>query len=224
MDKKSCLKKLEEKTCIKKFVSKEKLVSKEKRVSSMDLNSTVTLIPTIILNGNNVTSESNLEEEYQQFLQKYRNNHFIELIAYLALFGIGSSSNLYVFHQLMRPENRNNRMNSLLRHLTFADLMVIFIAMMMEILQRIIVVWYFGDFLCKFMSTFKIFTLYASSNIIVCIALDRFFAFVRPLSIVTAEERNKQFLAVSYLLSFLQSLPQVSSNSLIDLLKLITKF
>ena len=190
----------------------------------MDLNSTFTLIPTIILNGNNVTSDSNLEQEYQQFLQKYRNNHFIELIAYLALFGIGSSSNLYVFHQLMRPENRNNRMNSLLRHLTFADLMVIFIAMMMEILQRIIVVWYFGDFLCKFMSTFKIFTLYASSNIIVCIALDRFFAFVRPLSIVTAEERNKQFLAVSYLLSFLQSLPQVSSNSLIDLLKLITKF
>lgn len=195
----------------------------------MDLNSTITLIPTMILNRNNVTSsnmtsDSNLEQEYEQFLQKYRNNHLIELIAYLALFGIGSSSNLYVFHQLMRPENRNNRMNSLLRHLTFADLMVIFIAMMMEILQRIIVVWYFGDFLCKFMSTFKIFTLYASSNIIVCIALDRFFAFVRPLSIVTAEERNKQFLAVSYLLSFLQSLPQVSSYSLVDFLKLITKF
>lgn len=190
----------------------------------MDLNSTVTLIPTIILNSNNVTSYSNLEEEYERFLQKYRNNHFVELIAYLTLFGIGSSSNLYVFHQLMRPENRNNRMNSLLRHLTFADLMVIFVAMVMEILQRLIVVWYFGDFLCKFMNTFKIFTLYASSNIIVCIALDRFFAFVRPLSIVTAEERNKQFLAVSYLLSFLQSLPQVSSNSLIDLLKFITKF
>lgn len=171
----------------------------------MDLNSSsVTEVLTTALN---VTSRN---VTFVEFIEKYRDRHFVELIAYLVLFGIGLSSNSYVFHQLMLPENRNNRMNSLLRHLTFADLMVIFIAMMMEIFERTILVWYYGNFMCKFMNMFKIFTLYSSSNIIVCIALDRYFAFVRPLSIVTAEERNKQFLIASYCLSLLQSLPQVS--------------
>lgn len=178
----------------------------------MDLITNATEVATAAILGasTNTSRSSTTEQEYQQFISRNRESNFIELIAYLILFVIGSSSNLYVFHQLMLPENRNKRMNSLLRHLTFADLMVIFVAMTMEILQRIVIVWYFGEFMCKFMNMFKIFTLYSSSNIIVCIALDRFFAFVRPLSIVTAEERNKQFLIASYCLSFLQSIPQVS--------------
>lgn len=185
----------------------------------MDLNLTITEVLTA--NVSNISNDDlTIEEQYQQFISRIRDSLFVELMAYLVLFVIGSSSNLYVFYQLMLPENRNNRMNSLLRHLTFADLMVIFVAMMMEIHQRIVVVWHFGDFLCKFMNTFKIFTLYSSSNIIVCIALDRYFAFVRPLSIVTAEERNKQFLLASYFLSFLQSLPQVSLLHSLDTLSL----
>ena len=41
--------------------------------------------------------------------------------------------------------------------------------------------WLAGDFLCRFFGFFRIFGLFLSSNILICISLDRFYAIVWPL-------------------------------------------
>lgn len=147
-------------------------------------------------------------EQLELFISAIRDEVFVELVAFVSLFIVGATSNLWIFYKLSRTTNKT-RMNYLLRHLTFADLMVVFGAIFTEIVWRLSISWNAGLFLCKFLNTLRAFTLYLSSNIIVCISLDRFYAFVKPFSVVDATERNNKFLTVAYSVSALMSLPQV---------------
>ena len=148
------------------------------------------------------------DERIDKLISEIREAVHVEVIAYFVCFVIGTCSNLWAFYKLSLRVNKN-RVNYLIRHLTFADLMVMFFAILPELLWRITIRWEGGQLLCKLLNVVKAYTLYLSSNIIVCVSLDRYYAFVRPLGHINYEDRNCQFLLVAHLMSFLFSLPQV---------------
>ncbi|CAG9116794.1 unnamed protein product [Plutella xylostella] len=73
--------------------------------------------------------------------------------------------------------------------------------------------WLAGNFACKFFQVIRAFGLYLSSNVLVCISLDRFFAVLYPLRLAIARKRSKTMLACSWIVALLCSAPQVGNPS-----------
>ena len=99
----------------------------------------------------------------------------ISISVYSVLFAVSAVTNLKVLGNLMRAR-RNiglSRLNQLLLQLVVADLMVTFFMMPLEIIWAATVSWWGGDFLCRLCSFFRIFGLFLSSNIVICISIDR---------------------------------------------------
>lgn len=67
--------------------------------------------------------------------------------------------------------------------------------------------------MCRIMSFFRIFGLYLSGFVLVCISLDRYFAVLKPLAMPEANSRGRHMLTVAWLASILCSLPQVSFDN-----------
>jgi len=62
------------------------------------------------------------------------------------------------------------------------------------------------------MSFFRIFGLYLSGFVLVCISLDRYFAVMKPLGIPDAQKRAMFMLRCAWVVSIICSLPQVHEN------------
>lgn len=153
-------------------------------------------------------SNNSLDLEYEQFLQEIRERVEGELYVYIILFMIGASSNLYVLSNLVKEPSRT-RMNYFIKHLTIADLMVILVTISIEIIWRFLISWPFGHLACKVVQCARVFGFYLTSSILICISLDRYYAFVHPLSILNVQTRNKYFLLASYAISALFCVPQL---------------
>ncbi|CAH0687871.1 unnamed protein product [Spodoptera exigua] len=68
--------------------------------------------------------------------------------------------------------------------------------------------WLAGNLACKFFLVLRAFGLYLSSNVLVCISLDRFFAILYPLRLPIARKRSKIMLSLAWIIALLCSLPQ----------------
>ncbi|XP_049871475.1 adipokinetic hormone/corazonin-related peptide receptor variant I-like [Pectinophora gossypiella] len=68
--------------------------------------------------------------------------------------------------------------------------------------------WIAGNLACKFFLVLRAFGLYLSSNVLVCISLDRFFAVLYPLRLPIARKRSKMMLTFAWIIALLCSLPQ----------------
>jgi len=106
-------------------------------------------------------------------------------------------------------KGRLSRINLFLLNLAIADLLVTFLMMPLEIGWNATVSWNAGDGMCRFMSFFRIFGLYLSSFVLVCISLDRYHAVLNPLRMPDADRRGKIMLIFAWVASFVCSLPQV---------------
>ncbi|KAK9752136.1 7 transmembrane receptor (rhodopsin family) [Popillia japonica] len=73
---------------------------------------------------------------------------------------------------------------------------------------RITVQWLAGNFACKVFLFLRAFGLYLSSNVLVCVSLDRYFAVLHPLRVNDARRRGKVMLAFAWGLSLLCAVPQ----------------
>ncbi|ODM97543.1 Gonadotropin-releasing hormone II receptor [Orchesella cincta] len=80
--------------------------------------------------------------------------------------------------------------------------------MPLEIGWNATVSWQAGDTVCRVMAFFRIFGLFLSGNILICISLDRYFAVLKPLGIPDANSRGRLMLTIAWLASFACSLPQ----------------
>ena len=69
--------------------------------------------------------------------------------------------------------------------------------------------WKAGDLVCRVMSFFRIFGLYLSGFLLVCISLDRYFAVLKPLTLPEANRRGRIMLYAAWGGSILCSFPQV---------------
>ncbi|KAI5651584.1 7 transmembrane receptor (rhodopsin family) domain-containing protein [Phthorimaea operculella] len=68
--------------------------------------------------------------------------------------------------------------------------------------------WLAGNLACKCFLVLRAFGLYLSSNVLVCISLDRFFAVLYPLRLPIARKRSKMMLYFAWFVALLCSLPQ----------------
>lgn len=106
-------------------------------------------------------------------MQKYI--QFETLFLYFSvLFVISTIGNSTVLYLLTKRRLRGpSRIDIMLMHLAIADLMVTFLLMPLEIAWAYTVQWKSTDFLCRLMSFFRVFGLYLSSFVLVCISIDR---------------------------------------------------
>lgn len=96
------------------------------------------------------------------------------------LFVISTIGNSTVLYLLTKRRLRGPlRIDIMLMHLAIADLMVTFLLMPLEIAWAWTVQWRSTDLMCRLMSFFRVFGLYLSSFVMVCISLDRWVALCR---------------------------------------------
>ncbi|XP_046679197.1 adipokinetic hormone/corazonin-related peptide receptor variant I-like [Homalodisca vitripennis] len=139
---------------------------------------------------------------------RFNSDSLIVVIVYSILFVVAAVGNLSVFISLVRSRHRKSRMSMVMTHLTIADLIVTFLVIPLEIGWRITVQWIAGNAACKIFLFFRAFGLYLSSNVLVCVSLDRYFAVLHPLKVSDARRRGKVMLAVAWAISFMCSVPQ----------------
>jgi gonadotropin-releasing hormone receptor len=131
---------------------------------------------------------------------------------YCVLFSVAAIGNLSVFITLLRARHRRSRISLLMSHLAAADLIVTFVMIPLEVAWRVTTKWLAGNFACKLFLFLRAFGLYLSSNILVCISLDRYFAIIYPLKLSDARRRGKLMLLFAWLNSLMCAYPQVRNN------------
>lgn len=141
---------------------------------------------------------------------RFNSDSLVVVIVYSILFVLAAVGNCSVFFSLIRSRHRKSRMSLMMTHLTIADLIVTFLMIPLEIGWRITTQWLAGNAACKFFLFFRAFGLYLSSNVLVCVSLDRYFAVLHPLRNSDARRRGKMMLAVAWSTSFACSIPQVN--------------
>uniref|UniRef100_A0A1I7WML1 G_PROTEIN_RECEP_F1_2 domain-containing protein n=1 Tax=Heterorhabditis bacteriophora TaxID=37862 RepID=A0A1I7WML1_HETBA len=100
---------------------------------------------------------------------------YVEMTSLVLMFIIGAPLNLAAYTQLAeRP--LSSRLDLLKRHLNYADLLVLFVYVPSRACWLLTYDWRGGDLLCKIVKMMHTFAFQSSSNIIVCIGLDRLFS------------------------------------------------
>ncbi|KRX64474.1 Gonadotropin-releasing hormone II receptor [Trichinella sp. T9] len=104
---------------------------------------------------------------------------------------------------------RSNRVFTLLLHLNIADLLVTFIHMPKEIGHTATVQWLGPDWLCRSTKYMDVFGIYLSSNLLICMCVDRFLAIVHPMFSFRARQNVRNMLIASWIIAALTSSPQI---------------
>ncbi|XP_050352660.1 adipokinetic hormone/corazonin-related peptide receptor variant I isoform X1 [Nymphalis io] len=140
---------------------------------------------------------------------RFNHGHMVSITVYSVLMMVSAAGNLTVLSQLVRRKRmgRASRLDVLLMHLAVADLMVTFLMMPLEIAWAGTVQWLAGDLMCRLMMFTRTFGLYLSSFVLICIAIDRYYAILKPLN-VTWEARVRRALTIAWVCAGLASLPQ----------------
>ncbi|CAF0817081.1 unnamed protein product [Brachionus calyciflorus] len=146
-----------------------------------------------------------------------RTNHSEKILIYTFLFlfaSIGNSTSFVALLFMNKNTNKNfknsrSRIRLLLMNLCIADLMVTYIHLPLEIIWAYTDSWLAGETMCKLMMFLRTFGHYLSSFVIITITIDRFYVIVKPLELEKVYTLNKILLTLSWLMSFLSSLPQV---------------
>ncbi|CAH2049603.1 unnamed protein product, partial [Iphiclides podalirius] len=136
-----------------------------------------------------------------------RDQHAV-IVVYWVLMTLGGLTNLAVLMSLVMTRRRKSRVDLLMTHLAVADISVTCGVIPLEIGWKYTNEWLAGNALCKILLVMRAFGLYLSSNVLVCISLDRFFAVLYPLKLRTASTRSKYMLYCAWAMALACSLPQ----------------
>ncbi|GLV31177.1 Adipokinetic hormone receptor [Carabus blaptoides fortunei] len=191
------------------------------------------------LNESTVDQTTDNNDTYPSDL-RFNENSLTVVIVYCVLFLVAAVGNLTVFITLFKSRHRKSRISLMITHLAVADLMVTFIMIPLEVLVwlydfesdatqihnfiytlytqvgwRLTVQWLAGNLACKVFLFLRAFGLYLSSNVLVCVSLDRYFAILHPLRVNDARRRGKLMLACAWIVSLLWSVPQQQTGLLL---------
>lgn len=136
----------------------------------------------------------------------------LNILVYTLMFGLGAPKNFQVVRCLLFNKDKlysRSRHHLLLLNLAIADSIVMFITVPAEIGWRVTSDWRAGNLGCKVFQFVRVFGLYASSMILICISLDRYYAVVKPFRYSSMSSRISKLLRLSWVMSFLISIPQV---------------
>ncbi len=138
---------------------------------------------------------------------------YIEIVYLIALFLVGAPLNLAAYTELREQEPRGGlaRMHLLKRHLNYSDLLVLMIYVPSEVCWLITYDWRGGIVMCKVTKFIHSICFQGSSNVIVCIALDRLMTVLRPSG--CCSKLNKSLVLVmlvgAWSLAVTLSIPQL---------------
>ncbi|XP_037024498.1 gonadotropin-releasing hormone receptor isoform X2 [Bradysia coprophila] len=139
----------------------------------------------------------------------FNDGHRVVIIVNSILIVVSSIGNFTVLILLIRRRLKNpSRIDAMLMHLSLADLIVTFLNMPLEIGWAVTVAWTAGDAMCRLMAFFRTFGLYLSSNVLVCISIDRYFAVIKPMSLAGMDRRGKVMLVLAWTAACVFSIPQ----------------
>ncbi|XP_026498189.1 adipokinetic hormone/corazonin-related peptide receptor variant I-like [Vanessa tameamea] len=166
-----------------------------------------------------VTSTSAIDRQFWEYFEtpEERNTTWEDvsvrqqgavLSAYGALMAVGAVGNIVVLAALASARRRRSRVDLLMTHLAVADICVTCGVIPLEIGWKYTNAWLVGNLLCKVLLVMRAFGLYLSSNVLVCISIDRFFAVLYPLKLSVARRRSKQMLYAAWIFALGCSLPQ----------------
>lgn len=172
-----------------------------------DTNLTFTFFSNVTTISDNSSSEGGyLPEEFTVLSERSKNC----VVAYSAIFLVAAFANLTVLLSVCQQLDKLKwRITVLILHLAIADLIVTFFVIPMEVFWRLTIGWIGGNTLCKICQFLRAFGLYLSSNILICISIDRFFAIIFPLRMAGAAKRVKTMIVFAWVTAALSSLPQV---------------
>ncbi|XP_050431723.1 adipokinetic hormone/corazonin-related peptide receptor variant I isoform X2 [Adelges cooleyi] len=140
---------------------------------------------------------------------RFNDGHMLAIITYSILMVISAIGNITVLTIILKRKRKaGTRIHAMLMHLAIADLIVTFLMMPLEITWAWTVQWVFGDPMCRIMAFFRIFGLYLSSFILICISVDRYLAVLQPMRLYQMDSRGKLMIAIAWFASFVCSLPQ----------------
>ncbi|XP_054016772.1 adipokinetic hormone/corazonin-related peptide receptor variant I isoform X2 [Hylaeus anthracinus] len=144
---------------------------------------------------------------------RFNEGHVVSIIIYSVLMIISAVGNTTVLVLITRRKRASkSRIHVMLMHLAIADLLVTFLMMPLEIGWAITVSWKAGDAMCRIMAFFRVFGLYLSSLILVCISMDRYYAIIRPLQLRDVDKRGKIMICLAWVGSIVFSMPQVQQH------------
>nr|QER78787.1 adipokinetic hormone receptor isoform 1 [Bombus lantschouensis]QGN75353.1 adipokinetic hormone receptor isoform 1 [Bombus lantschouensis] len=156
-------------------------------------------------------SRANISNEVELPIDmRFNEGHIVSIVFYSVLMIISAIGNTTVLVLIMcRKRVSKSRIHTMLMHLAIADLLVTFLMMPLEISWAITVSWKAGDAMCRIMAFFRMFGLYLSSFILVCISMDRYYAIIRPLQFWDVNRRGKIMLCIAWAGSIACSMPQM---------------
>uniref|UniRef100_A0A915Q6L8 G-protein coupled receptors family 1 profile domain-containing protein n=1 Tax=Setaria digitata TaxID=48799 RepID=A0A915Q6L8_9BILA len=134
---------------------------------------------------------------------------YVELGTLLILFIIGGPLNLAAYTQIAERPSAT-RLDILKRHLNYSDLLVLFIYVPSRVCWLLTYDWRGGNSLCKIIKFLHTFSFQVSSNVIVCIAIDRLLSVVssKHHSPEKAQRRTRAMLLIAWIAAALISTPQ----------------
>lgn len=156
-------------------------------------------------------SRANISNEVELPIDmRFNEGHIVSIVFYSVLMIISAIGNTTVLVLIMRRKRvPKSRIHTMLMHLAIADLLVTFLMMPLEIGWAVTVSWKAGDAMCRIMAFFRMFGLYLSSFILVCISMDRYYAIIRPLQLWDVNRRGKIMLCIAWVGSVVCSMPQM---------------
>uniref|UniRef100_A0A915ER88 G-protein coupled receptors family 1 profile domain-containing protein n=1 Tax=Ditylenchus dipsaci TaxID=166011 RepID=A0A915ER88_9BILA len=174
----------------------------------------------LVLNQTTATSapeEVLVEEEASP--PQHLFSDYVEMAYLGVVILVGVAINLHVLYKLLQ-NGSNKSMNGFLLlkiNLNISDLLILTIHAFGKLIWLYEYEWRFGGALCRTFNFLSMFTLYLSSNIVVCIALDRLRTVLKAKRIILLKKKRhliRIFLATAWMLAFLWSLPQLCFGAL----------
>uniref|UniRef100_A0A5S6QFM3 G_PROTEIN_RECEP_F1_2 domain-containing protein n=1 Tax=Trichuris muris TaxID=70415 RepID=A0A5S6QFM3_TRIMR len=137
--------------------------------------------------------------------------NIMAIACYSVVFVLSAFGNVTMLLILLKniSKTKSNRVFTLLLHLNIADLLVTFIHMLKEIGHTATVQWLGPDWLCRVTKYMDVFGIYLSSNLLICMCVDRFIAIVHPMFTFRARQNVRNMLVASWITAALTSSPQV---------------
>nr|XP_022296558.1 cardioacceleratory peptide receptor-like [Crassostrea virginica] len=146
-------------------------------------------------------------DEIRPYLRLH--NHSLGVV-----FLLGALGNIVFFVTLWCSKNRKSPTTFFLLHLSSADLLVMFVIPVGEMVNNATVAWRGGNFMCKLYHFLWQFGHYTTTYLLCCISIDRFLAFVFPLRFVTQSPHTRSLMAASaWVVSALLSVPEVGQST-----------
>ncbi|XP_072269892.1 probable G-protein coupled receptor 150 [Pyxicephalus adspersus] len=133
-------------------------------------------------------------------------NRQIRIIAMTVIFSVALLGNSLVLYMICSGKDKKRKINFLIIHLALADLYVSLTTLFSQIIWEVLEdEWLAGDVACRIFKVFQVSGLFASSNIITILALERHHVITNPLCTPLP---TRCFAAMGWLLALLFSMPQ----------------